>query len=501
MKSIVGLSIIASTLVLAGGGVVPVAPKAEQAIERTLPKHALKSNYQVVYNTLPSTTDSFMGMFKEGMFYGRLRSNTFYYGWNAEGATRNSHLITGLGGSLVYKSANYNNFDVTAGLYYTRAFFNESNDPLNRLKPGKDTLSRFDYADNGNASLGVLGQAYLRYTGLHKTNIIMGRQLVETFYAKSNDTKMIPNTFDGVMINTKAIVKTKINVGYLFQQKLRDHTSAHSVLTRGDSNSTSSAQAQWSENDDTAMHKGLSYTRLKAAGIDTDAPLIVVDIQNQSIDNLKLNASFYAVPDLVSEIMAEANYKIQMDGFSITPGFRYIKQFDNGAGAVGGASYRGQLVGKSGGVLGYKDAASLDSQMIATRVVAKYENYKLNLGYSYVLDEADLITPWRAFPTSGYTRSMARYNWMANTKSYRIEVIRNGNSKGIYKDIYTQVSILHTDADESKGYSDENYYYAGFVKNFPSLDNMQVRLRLGYNDTEKLDFDSLDARFEINYQF
>lgn len=397
MKKIVGLSIIASTLVLASGG---VAPKAEQAIERTLPKHTLKSNYQVVYNTLPSTTYSFMGMFKEGIFYGRLRSNTFYFKWEAENAKQNSHISTGLGGSLIFKSANYHDFDFTVGDYYTRGFFDENKDPVNRLKAGKDVLSRFDYTNTGSKSMGVLGQAYMRYTGLDKTNIKVGRQLVDSFYAKSNDTKMIPNTFDAVVVESKVLAKTKIRLGYLSEQKLRDHTTTHSVLAVGDANSRSSNNPQWTENDDTAMHKGLTYSRLKAAGVATDAPLIVADIQNQSIDNLKLNSSFYSVPELVSEAMTEANYKIDMGSYSFSPGVRYIKQFDNGAGAIGGADYKGKLAGKTGAVGGYKDASSLDSQMIAARVVSKYKNYKLNVGYSYVFDEADLITPWRAFPTS-----------------------------------------------------------------------------------------------------
>jgi len=501
MKKIVGLSIIASTLVLAGGDVVPVEPKVEEVMQSTLPKHTLKSNYQVVYNTIPSVTDSFMGMFKEGMFYGRLRSNTFYFKWEAEKEKQNSHISTGLGGSLIFKSANYNDFDFTVGAYYARGFFDENKDPVNRLKPGKDVLSRFDYTNTGSKSMGVLGQAYVRYTGLDKTNIKVGRQIVESFYAKSNDTKMIPNTFDGVVVESKVLAKTKIRLGYLSEQKLRDHTTTHSVLAVGDANSTSSNNPQWSENDDTAMHKGLTYSRLKAAGVATDAPLVVLDIENKSIANLKLNSSFYAVPELVSEVMVEANYNIDMGSYTLSPGVRYIRQFDNGAGVIGGADYKGKLAGKTGAVGGYKDASSLDSQMIAARVVAKYENYKLNVGYSYVFDEADLITPWRAFPTSGYTRSMARYNWKANTKSYRIELVRNGNSKGIYSNLYTQMSVLHTDADESKGGFDENYYYAGFVKNFPSLDHMQVRFRIGYQDTEEIDADGLDTRFEINYQF
>ncbi|MDA3907672.1 MAG: OprD family outer membrane porin [Sulfurimonas sp.] len=465
------------------------------------PKQALKTNYQMVYNEKPGTVDNFTDMFSEGKFYGRIRSNTFYYAWEKENASQSTHIASGLGGSVVYKSATLSDFDFTAGLYYSQAFFDDSSDPVDRLKPAKDILSRFDYTNTGNKSMAVLGQAYIRYQGLPNTEILLGRQMVETFYTKSNDTKMIPNTFDGVVIATKAIPDTAIKLGYLAEQKLRDHTQSHSTLMYGDSNSSSSNNPAWSENDDTAMHKGLTYTNLKAAGVSTDAPLIVGDVHNKSIKNLKLDASFYAVPDLVSEVMAEANYKIEMNGFSLSPGVRYIKQFDNGGGAIGGATYKGTLAGVSGESGGYKNADSLDSQMIAARLVAKFNVYKLNLGYSQVLDEADLITPWRGFPTSGYTRSMARYNWMANTKSYRVELVRNANKKGVYTDMFIQMSILHTDADEAKGYFDENYYYVGFVQNIPSFKDLQWRLRLGYNDTEKVDADSLDGRFELNYLF
>lgn len=457
-----------------------------------LAKHTLKSNYQERYNTKPKSVDNLTDMFQEGMFYGRLRSNTFLYEWEKDNASQDSHVITALGGSLVYKSARFSDIDLTAGLYYSRAFFDESDDPVGQLKAGKDVLSRYDYATGGDRSMAVLGQAYVSYKGLPKTDIRIGRQLVETFYTKSNDTKMIPNTFDGVFISNRSLPQTSLKVAYLTKQKLRDHTSSHSVLMYDDSNTAS--YSTWNGNDDSAMHKGLTYTALKAAGKDTDAPLITGDIRNKSIKNLLLSASFYSVPELLSQVMTEANYKIEMNGFTLTPGVRYIKQFDEGAGKVGGAAYDGSTIG-------YKDPTSLDSQMVAARLVGVYKNYKLNLGYSNVLNEADLITPWRGFPTAGYTRSMARYNWTANTKSYRAELMINPNKKGVYKDVYMQLSFLHTDADEAKGQYDENYYYAGFVQNIPSFIDLQWRLRLGYADTKKVDADSLDGRFELNYLF
>lgn len=462
------------------------------AADDTEPKAALLPNYTLSYTKDAKSVSGFTDMFKEGSFYGRLRLNSFLYDWEKDTSSQDSHFISAIGGSLVYKSASFKGVGFGAGLYYSKAFFDDDKDPINMLKPGKDVVSRYDFATEGEKSMAVLAQAYIDYTGVKDTRITLGRQLVETFYTKSNDTKMIPNTFDGIVITNKSLPKTSVKIAYLAKQKLRDHTSSHSVLMYDDSNKA--AYSTWNGNDDSAMHKGLSYVNLKAHGIDTDAPLITGDIRNTSVQNLTASASFYYVPELLSQVMGELNYKIKYDGFTLTPGMRYIKQFDDKAGEAGGAALDATTTG-------YKDPDSLDSQMIAARLVASYDMYKLNLGYSKVFDEADLVTPWRGFPTAGYTRSMARYNWVANTKSYRAELTINPNKSNIYKKLFVQLSALHTDADEAKGQYDENYYYAGFIQNIPSLAELQWRLRLGYTDTKKADADNLDARLELNYLF
>jgi len=460
-----------------------------------VPKQALKSNYQLVYNNVPKTVNSFSAMLGEGEFYGRLRSNNFFYNWEKESASQENHITNGVGGSAVFQSAKLSDFDFRAGLYYSQGFTTVAREDAKNMKPGQDVLSRFTYSNIGTQNIGVVGQAYVRYSGLEKSELIVGRQLVETFYTKSNDTKMIPNTFDGVVFATKLLPETSLKVAYLAEQKLRAHTDAHSVLMYGDTASSSALNPAWDANDDSAMHKGLTYTNLTANNKRTDAPLIVVDAQNRSVKNLSLDGSFYAVPDLISQAMVEANYKIAVSKeFSIAPGVRYIKQFDNGAGSVGGAALDATTTG-------YKDANSLDAQMVAARLVGSYRNFKLNLGYTNVLDEADLVTPWRGFPTAGYTRSMARYNWVANTKSYRAELMINNNKSGVYEDVMMQLSVLHTDADEAKGQFDENYYYAGFVQNIPALPAAQWRFRIGYQDTDKVDADTLDTRLELNYLF
>jgi len=467
------------------------------------PVASMKSNSQINYFETPSQTDSISGMFQEGMFYGRLRSNTFYFWWNKEDTAHDIHLFTGVGGSLVYKSASLNGFDFGGALYYSYAALETKDDQLLGYKAGKDVFSRYNFINAGSKNMAVLGQMYMRYKPTQKSKLIMGRQIVESFYTKSNDTKMIPNTFDGVVLDTQDIDSTSVKIAYLAKQKLRDHIENHSVLMVGDANSSSSREPQWSENDDSAMHKGLTYTALKNLNKDTEAPLIIGDIKNKSVQNLSLNSSFYSVPKLISQVMAEINYKINFDGLSITPGIRYIKQFDNGAGAVGGASLKGDV--SANDAKGYKNPTSLNSQMIAARIVARFDKYKINLAYTNILDEADLVTPWRGFPTSGYTRSMARYNWRANTKSYRLEVVRNTSLVGLYNDIYIQASVMYQDDDINKYEgidTDSIYYYIGFMQNIEFMDNAQWRFRFGHQNFAKLsDINNIDTRFELNYFF
>ena len=52
--------------------------------DEALPKRTLKSNYVEVYNQKPKVANNFYEMFKEGDFYGRLRSNTYFLNWEKE---------------------------------------------------------------------------------------------------------------------------------------------------------------------------------------------------------------------------------------------------------------------------------------------------------------------------------------------------------------------------------------------------------------------------------
>ena len=106
---------------------------------------------------------------------------------------------------------------------------------------------------------------------------------------------------------------------------------------------------------------------------------------------------------------------------------------------------------------------------------------------------------------------MLRYNWYANSRSYRVQLTINTNKTGIYKNLSVNLSALHTDNDAAKGLLSENYYYVGLIQNLPSMPQLQWRFRVGYDDiltqhatgvtTTSTYNDNLDTRVEFNYLF
>ena len=472
--------------------------------DETKPKRELKNNMMVITNTLPSSVDNISDAFTEGVFYGRLRVNSFMWDWKDDD-NNNDNRAFGLGGSMMYKTAPFAGVSATAGLYYSDSPFDglrDNPENVGATKAGKDTFSRYVVKTGGDWSMAVLAQAYIQYD-YSKTTFKGGRQIFESFLTKSNDTKMIPNTFEGYVLETKEIPKTTVRAAYFYAQKLRDHTTFHDVLTFKDSSGES-----WNNNDDSAVHKGLNYINLSAKNKEENA-LIVADVRNKSIENLQVDLTYGAVPGLISSITGELNYKIDLGGMSLTPGVRYMHQMDDGAGAIGGATLKGTLVGVSGSSLGYSDASSLDSSLAMARLVLKKGPLKVQVAYSAVADEGDIVAPWRGFPTGGYTRAMAQYNWYANTKTTSAEVNYDFGKAGLIPGFSALARFAMQDFDEDKQaagvQADSNILHMDFRQNIAK--GLYAKLRVGLVSADERVSDGKDKdsyneyRFEVNYLF
>ena len=466
-------------------------------------RHSLKCNMLQMYNEDPGEADDIRDMFAQGIFYKRVRFNSFGYRWKDELEVndvklRENHAIAAIGGSLIYKSGCLNGFSVGGGLYVSSAAGSLDESEAYLYKAGKGVFSRYDYSRDGSASLYSLAQAYLEYTH-EKIDIKLGRQIFESFLTQSNDTKMIPNTFEGItLMNSSSMYDTSFKMAYLTRQKLRDHSDFHHVLAAGDLNN--SLYDIYSENDDTAMHFGLTKSELEARGIDDR--LIVAEAKNRSIENLTIMMNYTAVPELISSAMIQADYRMDLGRWSVIPGLRYMQQFDDGAGEIGGANLKTFTQG-------YSNPNSLDAALYAARVDVIQDAFKLRFAYSQTADEGDIVAPWRGFPTGGFTRAMSQYNWCANTESYMMQLDYKFDNISDFK-VISRFAIQDFDDEKVGVQADSNVFTIDLLKGLGES-SYYLKTRFAHvsgdddtitgNGLTKLDPSYNELRVEINYLF
>ena len=465
-------------------------------------KHSLKCSMEHIYEETPIAVNSIGEMFSEGTFYGRIRFNSFGFRWDQElniaGINvRKNHAIAAIGGSLVYKSAYLNGFGVTAGMYATQARGTLGSDEINLYKAGKDTFSRYDFFNEGKKGMTTLAEGYLEYK-YSDTSLKLGRQIFESFLTKSNDTKMVPNTFEGISLQSQSFLETKWKAAYLTKQKLRDHAKFHHVLAFGDK--STEPYSIFSQNDDAAMHVGLTLSKLKAKGIDDK--LVILEGLNRSVENLTLQGNYTTVPELLSYAMLQVSYHLDLGEWSVLPAVRMLYQLDEGAGEIGGANHLTLT-------RGYANPNSLESSLLAARIDVVNEAFKLRFAYSEVADKGDIIAPWRGFPTGGFTRAMGQYNWYANTKSYMAQLDYEFESVPDLK-VISRFVIQDFDDEKLGVQADSTVFTLDFAKKL--VDNrLYLKTRYAHvvgddntilsNGFKKLNPSYNEVRFEINYLF
>jgi len=466
--------------------------------KKTTIKHKLNCNMTVKYKKTPKNVDNLSDFINEGIFYGRIRINNFKFD-NID--NDKDFFISGIGGSLVYKSAYFNNISLTAGLYSSQNLGDKEQRLAADYRSGKDVLNRYEVANNNNFGITSLAQIYAEYR-TSKNQLKIGRFLLETLLLKSNDTKMIPNTFEGVYLKNRSISKTSLRTAYIKKQKLRDHNSFHHVLAYGDDPTDS--YAKWTQNDDGAMHRGLTVSKLKNKNIKDE--IFLIEAKNHTVNNLTLNLNYTHLPELLSYFTFDSKYKINLDDFKIIPAIRYMQQFDNGAGAIGGSNIKNNTIA-------YSDIKSLKAALIAARLDIIKNAASLRLGYSKTSDNGDFVTPWRGFPTSGYTRAMSQNNWYANTEAYMLRLDYDFSKADVFSGWRGMMRYVIQDFDDNKAgvQADSRVLTFDIVKRFKALPNFQTKLRAAFVNGEtdtiakdnsiKKDPSYNEVRLELNYLF
>lgn len=460
-------------------------------------KRTLKRNMTEVYNLLPQNVEQIDQMFTEGKWYGRLRLNSFYFDWDTEveGKTKD-HYTFGIGGSLIYKSAYWQNIGFTLAGYTSQNPFHMDDADAVYYRVGKGVLSRYKVLTQGEYGISSLAQAYLEYKNAN-TSIKLGRQIFESRMTKSNDIKMIPNTFEGVTVHYLLSQEYLFKAAYMTKQKLRDHTLFHHLFAYDDGEGE---YDRYRQNDDPGMHQGITLSKLEKLAIDDR--LFVFEVDNSTKNSSSWLMNYALVPELFSSLTLQYEYRWNVHGYMISPAFRYLHQFDHGAGDIGGPNLRTKM-------LGYGDEKSVEGNLYGVRVDVGKNEWKLRIGMTYISDDADIISPWRAFPTGGFGHTLLQYNWNADTLSYMIEAKYNFHHYDL--SLLSRYAIQDFDDKKPGVQADSNIFQLDLLKEFKTISGLYARLRMvnansdkntiALDGTKKMDLSYREVRFELNYLF
>jgi hypothetical protein len=187
---------------------------------------------------------------------------------------------------------------------------------------------------------------------------------------------------------------------------------------------------------------------------------------------------------------------------------------DNGGGEIGGPSLKGGVTTANYKTKGYKTGDSLDSSLLNARVVIQPKGaLKYTFGYSAVADEADIVATWRGFPTGGYTRAMAQYNWNANTVTTMAQINADLAKAGLVPNTTLMARYSMQDFDDKKPgvQADSNILHVDVNHKLAAVEGLELKGRMGLvtakddikdiNDATKGDVSYNEYRFEINYLF
>jgi hypothetical protein len=112
-----------------------------------------------------------------------------------------------------------------------------------------------------------------------------------------------------------------------------------------------------------------------------------------------------------------------------------------------------------------------------------------------------MIAPWRGFPTGGFTRAMAQYNWLANTKTY---MLRLGYDFG-KTDVIPGFSIMGRyciqDFDDSKDsvQADTDVIHVDMRQNISKNMEMKIRLAFAEADDDIVMSNGIDTKRDVSY--
>lgn len=216
---------------------------------------------------------------------------------------------TSLGGILKYETADWNGLKLGAAAYVSQKV---------GFATGDDGETNLDLFDEAGKSYAYLGEAYIDYS-VGDISLRVGRQLIDTPFADTDDIRMHPNTFEAAIATYKGVEATTLVAGYVKRW------------------------AGYDSGDEKSTFKKLDGIEGESNGA------AVIGVMNESIENLAVQGWYYDADNVADLYYADAAYAIL---FSETMGMelsaqwaRFNEKSDSG---VDGSVYGARAIANAG---------------------------------------------------------------------------------------------------------------------------------------------------------
>ncbi len=454
------LSVVASTLLMAGGDIAPVVPVAEVAA---------KQDYGEIFG----------------------QSRTFYLDRTYSGTVNNNRNSLVTGGYIGYKSPVFNGFSAAAAVYGTYGFNIHDQDA--------DIIgaASYDPALYGRdfENYAFIGQAYINYA-FSKTNIKIGRQELNTPMASGDDARMLPNLFEAAVLSNADIQDTTLILAHVTRETTGTFSNIYDNsdlandnlfgLASGYGLGTTYAQSGDFVNMGTVALgyddvNGDGSTDNKTDGVTTAAVIY------KGIDGLTLQAWDYYAHDILNVVYLQADYGwncILNDKIKMNASGQYINESEVGDALAG----------------------SVDTNYWSVKLGSSYDALSAYVAYSQTGDSnsdtaGNVITPWGGMPA--FTQGMVtRHQFFADTDAWKVAATYNVKEYGVTATVY------YTEFDIGLGnfYDPTNAWTASesgwdIQYDVASVKGLNLRARANYPRDFKEGLDWNEYRLIANYNF
>ena len=445
MKKTVLLSVIASTIIMAGGDIV-LADPAVAEVEKDW-----------------------------GEIFGQ--SRTFYIDRTYSGALNNNRNSLATGGYIGYKSPEFNGFTAVIAAYGTYGFDIHSQDADVVGSASYDPSLYGDGFDN----YAFIGQAYVNYA-FGNTNIKVGRMRLDTPLAGADDARMLPNLFEAAVVSNKDVENTTLIAAHVHSMTTGTFSNVYGPAGQLSLQSGYGLGYKLGTSGDFAEMGDIAL----GEGTDTDGVTALAAIYAK--DGLKLQAWDYIAWDILNAVYLQADFGwncLLSDSVKMKASAQYINESD----------------------IGDSLAGNVDVNYFGIKLATTIDAFSAYVAYSTTGDDADtitnggVITPWGGMPA--FTQGMVtRHMFFADTDTWKVAGTYKFTDLGLKASAYYvefDVGSLNTNKAGQAWTATE----AGFdiQYNVAAVEGLNLRLRANYPRDFAPDLDWDEYRFIVNYNF